>query len=54
MIYIFYEPQKCFLCQIVGVFPAAGLIAAEIIDVVIVSVGNLVQVFSLSFLNPPD
>ena len=54
MLHISYESEEGFLCEIVGIFPAAGLIAAEIIDVVVVSAGDLIQIFCLPVLNPAD
>ena len=42
MIHVFYEPQEGILCQVISIFTAAGLITAEVIDVVVVSGGNIV------------
>ena len=47
------EAQERILCQVIGVLPAAGLVAAEIIDVVIIFFGNLIQIFFLSGLDAP-
>ena len=48
------ETEKGFLGQIIGILTASGLVAAEIVDVIVVFFGDHVQVLLLSVLDLPD